>query len=88
MSNRERFARKTHFTTSAKAVSIVLTAGFVALLVSRTPMHLTEEYVLPAPTVAEQSDGQAGPIGLTLSAEQYEAAVRSAKQDDPPIASF
>ena len=88
MSNQERFAGKSHFTTSAKAVSIVLTAGFVALLVSRTPSHLTEESLLPAPAAVEQSDGQAGTAGLTLSAEQYEAAARAARQDDPPIASF
>ena len=43
MSNQERFARKSRFTTSAKAVSIVLTVGFVALLVARTPMPMTEE---------------------------------------------
>jgi len=51
-------------------------------------MHLTEEYMLPAPPAAEHSEGQAGTLGLTLSAEQYEAAVRAAKQDTPPVASF
>ena len=88
MSNQKRFAAKSHFTTSAKAVSIVLTAGFVALLVSRTPAHLTEEALVPAPAVVKQSAGQAGTPGLTLSAEQYESAARVARQEDPPIPSF
>jgi len=87
MSNRERFAGKSHFTMSAKAVSIVLTAGFVALLVSRAPSHLTEEHLAPAPTAVEQPAGQ-GIAGSTLSAEQYESAARAARQDDPPISSF
>jgi hypothetical protein len=88
MSNQERFAGKSHFTTSAKAVSIVLTAGFVALLVSRAPSHLTEEHLAPAPAAVEQPAGQAGTAGWTLSAEQYESAARAARQDDPPISSF
>ena len=88
MSKQERFAGKSHFTTSAKAVSIVLTAGFIALLVSRTPAHLTEESLLPAVATVQPSDGQAGSPGLTLSAEQYDSAARVARQDEPPIASF
>ena len=94
MSRRESFPGKSHFTTSVKAVSIVLTAGFIALLMSRTPAHLTEESLLPAPAVVEQLAGPSGIPGLTgapgwtLSAEQYESAARVARQDDPPIPSF
>jgi hypothetical protein len=88
MSNRMRFESKSRFTTGAKAVSIVLTAGFVALLVSHTPTHLTEESLVPGRAAIEQSDDRAGAVGLTLSPEQYEAAARTAKQDDPPVASF
>jgi hypothetical protein len=88
MSKRESFAGKTQFSTSAKVLSVALTAGFVALLALRTPSHLTEELLLPAPAAVEQSDSRAGTPGLTLSAEQYESAARVARQDDPPIASF
>ena len=88
MSNQERFAKKSHFTTSAKAVSIAITAAFVALLVARAPLHMTEESLVPAPAAIAQSDGQLGTRSFTLSAEPYESAARAAKQDDPPIASF
>ena len=89
MSNQERFAGKSHFTTSAKAVSIVITAAFVALLVSRTPSHLAEEPLVPAAAAVEQSYVQPGNPGWTPSTEQqHEAAARAAKQDDPPISSF
>ena len=88
MSNQERFPGKPHFTTSAKVVSIAITAAFAALLVSRTPLHMTEESLLPTPAAVAQSDGQAVTPPFTLSAEQYESAAKAAKQDDPPIASF
>lgn len=88
MSNRERFARKSQFATGAKAASIVFTVGLAALLVVRGPLHLSEAAMVPAPTVVERSEAPTGTVGLTLSAEQYEAAVRAAKQDDPPAPSF
>ena len=88
MSNQDHFPRKPHSTTSATVVSIAITAAFVALLVSRTPLHLPEEPLLPAPAAVAQSDGQAGTPRFTLSAEQYESAAKAATQDDPPIASF
>ena len=88
MSNQERFARKSQFSTGAKAASIAITVGLAALLVARTPLHLSEAAMLPAPTVVEQAEGQTATVGLTLSAEQYEAAVRAAKQDDPAAPTF
>lgn len=88
MSDQERFAGKSRFSNGAKAASVVFTVGLAALLVARTPLHLSEASVLPAPTVVEQSEVQTGTPGLTLSAEQYEAAVRAAKQDDAPAPTF
>ncbi len=88
MSNQERFARKSRFTTGAKAASIVFTVGLAALLMARTPLPLSEAYLVPAPTVIERSEGPTGTVGLALSADQYEAAVRAAKEDDPPAPSF
>jgi hypothetical protein len=88
MTNQERFARKSQFATGAKAASIVFTVGLVALLVARTPLHLSEASLVPAPTVLEQSEGRTGTVGLTLTQEQYEAAVRAAQQDDPPAPTF
>jgi hypothetical protein len=88
MSNQERFAGKSRFSTGAKAASVVFTVGLAALLMARTPMHLPEASLVPAPTVVEQSEGQTGAPGLTLSAEQYEVAVRAAKQEDAPAPTF
>ena len=88
MSRKERFARESHFTTCAKAVSVVFTVGVVVLLMARAPLHLTEASVLPAPTAVERPDSQAGTFSLTLSAQQSEAAARTAVQDDPPIPTF
>jgi hypothetical protein len=88
MNRKERFARESHFSTCAKAVSVVFTVGVVAVLMARTPLHLTEASVLPAPTAVEQPDSLAGTVSLTLSAQQSEAAARTAVQDDPPIPTF
>jgi len=88
MSNQERFPRESGFTTGAKALSIAFTVSVVALLVTRTPLHLPEAAALPPPAVVEQTVGEAGTHGLALSAQQYEDAVRAAKQDDSPAPTF
>ena len=79
---------KERFTTSAKIMTITFMVGSVALVVARGPFHYSEASVPTTPVAVEQSAGQAGTFGSTLSAQQYEAAARAATQDDPPIPSF
>lgn len=88
MSRKERFCRESHFTTSAKAISVVFAVVVVVLLMARAPLHLTEASVLPAPTAVERSYDQAGTSALTRSARQSGAAARAAVQVDPPIPTF
>jgi hypothetical protein len=88
MRREERYARETHFATGARAISVVFAVGVVVLLTPRAPLHLTEAYVLSAPTAVERSDVEAPPVAFTLSAAQSEAAARAAKQDDPPVSTF
>jgi len=88
MNRAERFARESHFTMGAKAMSIVFTVGIIALLVARTTLHPGEEAMVSTPPAVEQANGDVGAFGSTLPRQEAEAAARAAKQDDPPIATF
>jgi len=79
---------KERFTTSAKVMTITFVVSSVALLVARGPFHYSDASVPTTPVAVERADGQAESFGSALTREQYEAAARVARQDDPPISSF
>jgi hypothetical protein len=61
----ERLTRALHFTTGAKAISIMFVAGIIALLIVRTPMHMAEEAMVPIAVAGESSSARVGALAST-----------------------
>ena len=87
MSRKERFARESHFTTCAKAVSVVFTVGVVVLLMARAPLSYKlrgdvskvalrrlAERLLPKSTLEKRKQGFALPEGRWFRGELYARA--------------
>jgi hypothetical protein len=76
----ERLTRALHFTTGAKAVSIMFVAGIIALLIARTPMHMAEEAMVPMTVAGEPSRAGIGALASTQPRRGVDSAAGATRQ--------
>ena len=88
MTRIQRFEKESHFTSGAKAMSVIFMVGIIMLLVARTTLHPGEDVTASAEPAVRQLVGDGGAGATTLTPQQAEEAGRKAAQDDPPIATF
>ena len=85
MNRTERFTRESDSTTGANVISTIFIVGITALIFAQTALLPGDEGL--AAVAAREAPRDVGTV-FTLSREEADAAARSARQDDPPIASF